>query len=166
MFGIFLGVVCPASAAVARARLLGAHCRHSYAEIPGSVKLTYPENRCHIMRRLENWKHEDLAYQGYTYSLESNQGSGPCRPRCRTREVDGLGEGAVLVVRMGLGVGPACEETLAVDGHILLDLMGLGSTKLKTTKPLNKGFVFVIFSIVIFAVSFCFQKCAKVPAYC
>ena len=43
-------------------------------KFPGSVKLTCPENQCHIMRRLENWKHEDLAYQGYTYSLESNQG--------------------------------------------------------------------------------------------
>jgi hypothetical protein len=55
---------------------------------------------------------------------------------------------------MGLGVGPACEETLAVDGHILLDLMGLGSTKLKTTKDATKVLVFVIFLIVIFAVSF------------
>ena len=42
-------------------------------KFPGIVKLTCPENQCHIMRRLENWKHEDLAYQGYTYSLESNQ---------------------------------------------------------------------------------------------
>ena len=42
-------------------------------KFPGSVKLTCPENQCHIMRRLEIWKHEDLAYQGYTYSLESNQ---------------------------------------------------------------------------------------------
>ena len=42
-------------------------------KLPGSVKLTCPENLCHIRRRLENWKHEDLAYQGYIYSLESNQ---------------------------------------------------------------------------------------------
>ena len=42
-------------------------------KLQGSVKLTCPENQCHIMRRLENLKHEDLAYQGYTYSLESNQ---------------------------------------------------------------------------------------------
>ena len=49
-------------------------------KFPGSVKLTCPENQCHIMRRLENWKHEDLAYQGYTYSLESNQPFG-CIPR-------------------------------------------------------------------------------------
>ena len=34
MSGIILSVVCPASAAVAHARLLGAHCRHSHAEIP------------------------------------------------------------------------------------------------------------------------------------
>ena len=39
----------------------------------GSVKLTCPEKQSLIRRRLENWKHEDLAYQGYTYSLESNQ---------------------------------------------------------------------------------------------
>ena len=42
-------------------------------KFPVSVKLTCPENQCHIMRRLENWKHEDLGNQGYTYSLESNQ---------------------------------------------------------------------------------------------
>ena len=42
-------------------------------KFPGSVKLTCPEKQCHIMRRLENWKHEDLNNQGYTYSLESNQ---------------------------------------------------------------------------------------------
>ena len=42
-------------------------------KFPGSVKLTCPENQCHIMRRLENWKDEDLGNQGYTYSLESNQ---------------------------------------------------------------------------------------------
>ena len=42
-------------------------------KFPGSVKLTCPENQCHIMRRLENWKHKDLGNQGYTYSLESNQ---------------------------------------------------------------------------------------------
>ena len=34
-----------------------------------SVKLTCPENQCHIMRRLENWKHEDLAYQGIHIAL-------------------------------------------------------------------------------------------------
>ena len=45
-------------------------------KFPGSVKLTCPENQCHIMRRLENWKHKDLAYQGYTHSLESNQPKG------------------------------------------------------------------------------------------
>jgi hypothetical protein len=38
-----------------------------FQKLPGSVKLTCPENLCHIMRRLENWKPEDLAYQGYTY---------------------------------------------------------------------------------------------------
>ena len=32
LFGIFLGVVCPASA-VSHARLLAAHCRHSHAEV-------------------------------------------------------------------------------------------------------------------------------------
>ena len=42
-------------------------------KFPGSVKLTSPEKQSLIRRRLENWKHEDLAYQGYTYSLESNQ---------------------------------------------------------------------------------------------
>ena len=44
-------------------------------KFPGSVKLTCPENQCHIMRRLENWKHKDLGNQGYTYSpeVESNQ---------------------------------------------------------------------------------------------
>ena len=42
-------------------------------EFPGSVKLTCPEKQCHIMKRLKNWKHEDLGNQGYTYSLESNQ---------------------------------------------------------------------------------------------
>ena len=42
-------------------------------KFPGSVKLTCPEKQCHIMRRLENWKHEDLDNQGYTYTLESNQ---------------------------------------------------------------------------------------------
>ena len=35
----------------------------------GSVKLTCPENQCHIMRRLENWKHEDLSPTGYIYNL-------------------------------------------------------------------------------------------------
>ena len=34
---------------------------------PGSVKLTCPENLCHIWRRLENWKHEDLPATGYIY---------------------------------------------------------------------------------------------------
>ena len=29
-------------------------------KLSGSVKLTCLENQCHIMRRLENWKHEDL----------------------------------------------------------------------------------------------------------
>ena len=38
-----------------------------FQTLPGSVKLTCPENLCHIRRRLENWKPEDLAYQGYTY---------------------------------------------------------------------------------------------------
>ena len=38
-----------------------------FQKLPGSVKLTCPENLCHIRRRLENWKPEDLAYQGYTY---------------------------------------------------------------------------------------------------
>ena len=64
LFSIFLGVVCPASA-VDHARLPAAHCRHSHAEVPRQCEAD--------MRRLENWKHEDLAYQGYTYSLESNQ---------------------------------------------------------------------------------------------
>ena len=45
-------------------------------KFPDSVKLTCPENKCHIMMRLENWKHEDLGNQGYIYSLESNQGLG------------------------------------------------------------------------------------------
>ena len=45
-------------------------------KFPGSVKLTCPEKQSLIRRRLENWKHEDLAYQGYTYSLESNQVKG------------------------------------------------------------------------------------------
>ena len=38
-------------------------------KFPGSVKLTCPENQCHIMRRLENWKHKDLAATGYIYNL-------------------------------------------------------------------------------------------------
>jgi hypothetical protein len=38
-----------------------------FQKLPGSVKLTCPENMCHIRRRLENWKPEDLAYQDYTY---------------------------------------------------------------------------------------------------
>ena len=84
----------------------------------------------------------------------SGQVQGPVGPGAGHVEVDGLGQGAVLVIRMGLGVRPACEETLAVYGNILLDLMGLGSTKLKTTKDATKVLVFVIFSIVIFAVSF------------
>ena len=32
-----------------------------------SVKLTCPENQCHIMRRLENWKHKPLPATGYIY---------------------------------------------------------------------------------------------------
>ena len=36
-------------------------------QFPGSVKLTCPENQCHIMRRLENWKHKDLPATGYIY---------------------------------------------------------------------------------------------------
>ena len=36
-------------------------------KFPGSVKLTCPENQCHIMKRLENWKHKDLGNQGYIY---------------------------------------------------------------------------------------------------
>ena len=35
----------------------------------GSVKLTCPENQCHIMRRLENRKHKDLPATGYIYKL-------------------------------------------------------------------------------------------------
>ena len=84
----------------------------------------------------------------------SRQVQGPVGPGVGDVEVDGLVEGAVLVVRMCLGVGPGGAEALTVDGHILLDLMGLGSTKLKTTKDATKVLVFVIFSIVIFAVSF------------
>ena len=38
-------------------------------KFPGSVKLTCPEKQCHIMRRLENWKHKDLAATGYKYNL-------------------------------------------------------------------------------------------------
>ena len=38
-------------------------------KFPGSVKLTCPENQCHIMRRLDNWKHKDLAATGYIYNL-------------------------------------------------------------------------------------------------
>ena len=34
-----------------------------------SVKVTCPENQCHIMRRLENWKYEDLPTTGYIYNL-------------------------------------------------------------------------------------------------
>ena len=30
-------------------------------KFPGTVKLTCPENQCHIMSRLENWKHKGLA---------------------------------------------------------------------------------------------------------
>ena len=37
-------------------------------KFPGSVKLTCPEIQCHIRRRLENWKHEDLAYQGKAWT--------------------------------------------------------------------------------------------------
>ena len=40
-------------------------------KLPGSVKLTCPENLCHIRRRLENWKHEDLPATGYIYNLYS-----------------------------------------------------------------------------------------------
>ena len=36
-------------------------------KFPGSVKLTCPKNQCHIMRRLENWKQEDLPATGYIY---------------------------------------------------------------------------------------------------
>ena len=36
-------------------------------KFPGSVKLTSPENQCHIMRRLENWKRKDLPATGYIY---------------------------------------------------------------------------------------------------
>ena len=35
-----------------------------FNKLPGSVKPPCP---CHIRRRQENWKPEDLAYQGYTY---------------------------------------------------------------------------------------------------
>ena len=72
-------------------------------KFPGSVKLTCPENQCHIMRRMENWKHEDLAATGYIYNLfhyiwqreprplilrpvplkEATQGPGPFRERLR-----------------------------------------------------------------------------------
>ena len=38
-------------------------------KFPGSVKLTCPENQCHIMRRLENWKYKDLPATGYIYNL-------------------------------------------------------------------------------------------------
>ena len=55
--------------------LIAAILMHKF---PGSVKLICPENQCHIMRRLVNWKHKYLAYQGNTYSLESNQ-LGGCR---------------------------------------------------------------------------------------
>ena len=40
-------------------------------KLPGSVKLTCPENLCHIRRRLENWKHKDLPSTGYIYNLYS-----------------------------------------------------------------------------------------------
>ena len=45
-------------------------------KFPGSVKLTCPENQCHILKRLDHWKHKDIGNQGYTYSLESNQVQG------------------------------------------------------------------------------------------
>ena len=35
----------------------------------GSVKLTCPEKQSLIMRKLENWKHTDLAATGYIYNL-------------------------------------------------------------------------------------------------
>ena len=38
-------------------------------KFPGSVKLTCPENQCHIMRRLENWNYDDLPATGYIYDL-------------------------------------------------------------------------------------------------
>ena len=38
-------------------------------KFPGSVKLTCPENQCHIMRRLDNWKYKDLPATGYIYYL-------------------------------------------------------------------------------------------------
>ena len=38
-------------------------------KFPGSVKLTCPEKQSPIRRRLENWKHEDLAATGYIYNL-------------------------------------------------------------------------------------------------
>ena len=59
--------------AVAHAWLLGAHCRHSHAKVPRQCEADMSVKQSLIRRRLENWKHKDLAYQGYTYSLESNQ---------------------------------------------------------------------------------------------
>ena len=46
--------------------LIAAILMHKF---PGSVKLTCPENQCQVMRRLENWKHKDLAATGYIYNL-------------------------------------------------------------------------------------------------
>ena len=46
-------------------------------KFPGSLKLTCPENQCHIIRRLENWKHEDLAATGYIYNLYPYIWGGP-----------------------------------------------------------------------------------------
>ena len=38
-------------------------------KFPGSVKLTYPDNQCHIMRRLENLNYEELPATGYICNL-------------------------------------------------------------------------------------------------
>jgi hypothetical protein len=66
-------------------RLLGVHFLTAtiiFQKLPGSVKLTCPENLCHIGRRLENWKPEDLTYHGYTYfALNPIRGGGRGRRR-------------------------------------------------------------------------------------
>ena len=56
----------------------------------GSVKLTCPENQCHIMRRLENWKHKDLGNGicialnpispwGRSWRVRAHSGKASCR---------------------------------------------------------------------------------------
>ena len=60
---------------VGHARLLAAHCPHSYAEIPMQCDSDMSKKTCCIKRRNEHSKHEDLGDQGHIIALNPIRGA-------------------------------------------------------------------------------------------